>query len=94
MLLEWSQINVLCYLSIFFAAQMQIPIPNIYLGFGFKGLVFEKIIVDQWKTWKTHSTKLGADKSTESTPNAKKYKSAQIVCPSPKDWYFDEKRLH
>ena len=24
----------------FFVAQIQIPIPNIYLGFGYKGLVF------------------------------------------------------
>ena len=41
----------------------------------------------------THSTKMGADKSAENTPNAPKL-SAQIVCPSPNVWEFDEKRLH
>jgi hypothetical protein len=41
----------------------------------------------------THSTKMGADKSakiSQMSPNL----SAQIVCPSPKDRDFDEKRLH
>ena len=32
---------------------------------------------------------MGADKSAENTPNAPKF-----VCPSPKVWNFDEKRLH
>ena len=35
----------------------------------------------------TDSTKMGADKA-ENAPNA------QIVCPSPKVWDFNEKRLH
>ena len=35
------------------------------------------------------STKMGADKSTESTPYA-----SNLICPSPKVWYCDEKRLH
>ena len=39
----------------------------------------------------THYTKMGADKSAEKIP---KNLSAQIVCPSPKVWDFDEKRLH
>ena len=33
---------------------------------------------------------MGADKSAENAQNL----SAQIVCPSPKVWNFDEKRLH
>ena len=36
---------------------------------------------------------MSADKSAENTPNALKL-SAQIDCPSPKVWDFDEKRLH
>ena len=38
---------------------------------------------------KTHSTKMGAKKSTENTSNAPNF-----ICPSPKVWDFDEKRLH
>ena len=38
----------------------------------------------------THSTKMGADRSAENTLNAQNL-SAQIVCPSPKVWDFDEK---
>ena len=37
----------------------------------------------------THSTKMGAEKC----PMPENL-SAQIVCPSPKVWDFDEKRLH
>ena len=37
----------------------------------------------------THSTKIGADKLAQNTPNAPK-----LICPSPKVWDFDEKRLH
>ena len=37
----------------------------------------------------THSTKMGADKSAERTPNAPKF-----ISPIPKVWDFDEKRLH
>jgi hypothetical protein len=36
---------------------------------------------------------MGADKSTEGTQNGPNL-SAQIVCPRPKVWYSDEKRLH
>ena len=32
---------------------------------------------------------MGADKSAKNTPNAPKF-----ICPSPKVWDFDEKRLH
>ena len=35
------------------------------------------------------STKLGVDKSAENTPNAPKF-----ICPSPKVWDFNDKRLH
>ena len=41
----------------------------------------------------THCTNMGADKLAENTPNAQNL-SAQIVCPSPKVWDFDEKRLY
>ena len=61
-----------------FAAQIQIPIPNYYFGFGYQGQLM------------THSTKMGADKY----PQMPKNLSAQIVCPNPKVWDFDEKRLH
>ena len=37
----------------------------------------------------THSTKMDADSSAENTPNAPTF-----ICPSPKIWDFDEKRLH
>ena len=40
-----------------------------------------------------HSTKIIADKSAKNTPNAHSL-SAQIVCPIPKFWNFDEKRLY
>jgi hypothetical protein len=40
-----------------------------------------------------HSTKMGADKSAENTPNAPNL-SVRIVCLSPKVWDFDERRLH
>ena len=33
--------------------------------------------------------KMGADKLAENTPNAPK-----LICPSPKVWDFDEKRIH
>ena len=37
----------------------------------------------------THSTKMGADKLAKNSPNAQK-----LICPSPKIWDLDEKRLH
>ena len=58
----------------FFAAQIQIPIPNKYLGFAYKGLVFCRNNgslmknIDKGLT----VTKMGADKLTENTPNALK----------------------
>jgi hypothetical protein len=39
-----------------------------------------------------HCTKFGADKLAENTPNAPNL-PAQIVCPCPNVWDFDEKRL-
>ena len=35
------------------------------------------------------TAKMGAGSSAEITPNAPKY-----ICPSPKVWNFNEKRLH
>ena len=58
----------------FFAAQIQISIPNKYLGFGYKALVFCWNI--GWLT--THCTKIGADsKYFENTPNVPKF-----ICPN------------
>ena len=37
----------------------------------------------------TVCTKMGVDKLFKNTPNAPKF-----ICPSPKVWDFDEKRLH
>ena len=37
---------------------------------------------------------MGADKSAENTPKCPKIFLPKIVCPSPKVWDFDEKRLH
>ena len=37
----------------------------------------------------THCTKMSADILAENTPNTPKY-----ICPSPKVWNFNEKRLH
>ena len=48
------------------------------MGFGYKCLVFVEIMVDQWKNEQgTHSTKMGADKLAENTPNAPK-----LICPN------------
>ena len=41
----------------------------------------------------THSTKMGAEELPK-IPQMPQNLSAQIVCPSPKVWDFDEKRLH
>ena len=63
----------------FFAAQIQIPIPNKYLGFGYKGLIFCRIngwiieIVDKGLA----VPKMSADKLAENTPNAQK-----SICPN------------
>ena len=55
-----------------FAAQIQIqiPIPNKYLGCGFKGLVFcrNNGQLMEKSGQGTHSTKMGADKSAENAP--------------------------
>ena len=59
--------------SKFFAAQIQIPIPNIYLGFGYKGL--EEMEMENMDKG-LHSIKIGADKLAENTPNA-----AKFICP-------------
>ena len=42
----------------------------------------------------TCSTKISADKLFENNLDAGPNLSAQIICSSPKDWDFDEKRLH
>ena len=72
---------------------VQIPIPNKYLGFGYKGLVFCRnsgwLMENMDKA--THSTKMGPDKPAENASNAQKF-----ICPNcllkPKSLGFDEKR--
>ena len=60
----------------FFAAQ--IPIPNKYLEFGYKGLVF---CINEKHGQGTHSIKMSADRLAKDTPK----------CLSrPKVWDFDE----
>ena len=54
----------------FFAAQIQIPIPNKYLGCRYKGrVIFVEIMVEQWKTWTKDSLLgIGADSLAKNTP--------------------------
>ena len=67
-----------------FAAEIQIPIPNKYLGLGYKGLLFIKIMVEQWKLGQgTHCTKMGADRLAE-IPQISQNLSVQFVYPSQK----------
>ena len=77
----------------FFAAKIQIPMPNKYLRFGYKGLVFYRnngwlmenmdkgLTVPKWVliVW-------------PKIPQMPKNWSAQIVCPSPKFWDFDHQK--
>ena len=62
----------------FFAAQIQIPIPDKYLGFRYKDLVFFVEMENM------DSTQMGAYKLAKIPQNL----SAQLVCPSPKYWVF------
>ena len=77
----------------FFAAQIQIPIPNKYLGFGYKGLVFCRN--NSW-LMKNMDKGLTVPKwvliNRRKVPQMYQNLSAQIVCPSPKVWYFYEKK--
>ena len=80
--------------SKFFAVQIQIPIQNKCLGCGYKGLVFcrnncwimenmdKGITVPKWVliVW-------------PKIPQMPQKFSAQLICPSPKFWNFNEKRL-
>ena len=57
----------------FFPAQIQLPLPNIAFGFGYKGLVFffrNNGGLMENMDQETHCTKMGADKSAKNTPNA------------------------
>ena len=77
----------------FLAAQIQIPVPNKYSGFGYKGLVFcrnngwlmeimvKGLTVPKWVL-------INWPKISQMAQNL----SAQIVCPSPKVWDFDKKK--
>ena len=81
--------------SWFFSSQIQIPIPNIHLGFGYNGLIVcrnidwlmenidKELTVPKWVL-------LNGSKIPKMPQNV----STSIVCPIPKVWYFNEKRLH
>ena len=56
-------------------------------------LEFNQCLINGKHGQGTLSTKISADKSPENTPIAKTY-LPKIVCPSPRVWDFDEKRLH
>ena len=60
----------------FFAAKIQMPLPNNYLGVGYKGLVFCRNNGKHGQ--ETHSTKMGADSPVQNTPNAQKPKSSRF----------------
>ena len=70
--------------QIIFSAQIQNPLQNKHLGFGYKALVFSRnngwIIAKNGQG--THSTKMGADNPNISQMPQKI--SAQNVCLSPK----------
>ena len=72
---------------LFFAAQIQIPIPNNYLGCGYKGLLFVKLLINGKHGQGTHNTKMGTVSSAENTPNALKF-ICPICLPKPKSLGF------
>ena len=78
----------------FFAAQIQIPIRNKYLEFGYRGLVFCR---NNGQLMENIDMGLTVPKwvliNWPKVPQMPQNSSAQIVCPSLKVWYFDEKRL-
>ena len=65
----------------FFAAQIQIPLPNIYLGVRYKGLVF----------WRMEN--MGADSPAENTPNASKNFIPKCLPKPQKFEIFEKKKL-
>ena len=80
---------------LFFADQIQIPIPNKYLGVGYKGLVL------CWNNgWLMENMDKGLTVSKWVLINRLKIPqmlqnlSVKIICPSPEVWNFYEKRLH
>ena len=73
--------------------QIQIPIPNKYLLFGYKGLVFCRI--NGWLMGKhgqgTHITKIRANKSAKKPTNAPKL-FGPICLSMPKSLGFSKKK--
>jgi hypothetical protein len=69
--------------------------PN-YLEFGYKGLLFCKNNGWLMETMcmKVHTVPKWVLINCSKIPQMPQNLSAQIVCPSPKVWDFDEKRLH
>ena len=76
-------------------AQIQIPIPKKYLGFGYKSKVFCRnngwLMENMDKGLRVPKWVL---KNRVKIPQMLQDLSAQIVCPSTKVWNFDEKKLH
>ena len=64
---------------------LYIPIPNIYLGYEYKSLVFWLIIGKHGQG--THHAKMGADSSAENTSNATKF-IGPICLPKPKSFGY------
>ena len=62
----------------FFAAQIQIPAPNKYLGFGHEDLVCRNNGLFIEHEQGTHSTKMVGDTPAENTPKASKNFSPKI----------------
>ena len=78
--------------SLILCGLIQIPIPYKYLGFGYKGLVFCRN--NGW-LMKNMDKGLTVPKWVLiNRPKMPQNLSVQIVCPIPKVWDFDEKRLH
>ena len=74
---------------IHFAAQIQIPIPDKYLGCEYKGLDFCRNngwLVENMDKGLT-VPKMGADSSAENTPNAPKFICPKCL-PNPKELEF------
>ena len=70
-------------------AQIQISIPNKYLGCGYKGLVFcwnNSWIMKKYGQ-ETHCTKIGADGLAKNTPNAPEF-ICPVCLPKPKKSEF------
>ena len=73
--------------SLFFPAQIQLQLPNIFGGFRYKCLV----MVDLWKTWKRNPHyQMDSDKLDEITTNVQK-NFGPVCLPKTKSLGFSKK---